>query len=319
MSFFARGRLVFHYVDRGRRGGGVPVLLLHGFPQTSTCWAAVGKRLTARGHRVLALDQRGYSEGARPRCRTAYRVTELVDDVLALLDHQELTEIHLVGHDWGAVVAWATAAWHPARVRTLTALSVPHPAAYASALRSPSQLLASAYTGVFQLPWLPELLISPRSPGGRFRLVRALTATGQTRDNAERDAAALAADGAMSAALNWYRAIPLTPSLRSVPPVNVPTLYVWSDGDSAVTRAAVEGNERCVAGPYRFEVMRGVSHWIPDQAPDRISAMIDEHIRSHAGVRRRTRRASGAVSEDRAGRYSSGGRPRRAIASRRSG
>src|SRR5688500_15827943 len=150
--------MTFDVVDGGPRDG-EPVVLLHGFPQDATAWKLVSPALHQAGLRTLAPDQRGYSPRARPRGRRHYRLREITDDVLALLDAARLRSAHVVGHDWGGMVAWALGAWHPDRVRTLTALSVPHPRAMTKAMVTSDQALRSYYMGLFQLPLLPERLL----------------------------------------------------------------------------------------------------------------------------------------------------------------
>ncbi|MDD7966009.1 alpha/beta fold hydrolase [Actinomycetospora lemnae] len=276
MDSFTRGALRFDVTEYGPADG-VPVLLLHGFPQTAASWEPVARRLADAGYRVLAPDQRGYSAGARPTGRRAYRVEELVDDVVALADAAGADTVHVVGHDWGAIVAWALAALRPDRVRTLTAVSVPHPAAFMAAMVSSRQLALSWYVYAFQLPALAERFLG--RPGG---LAAAVRRTGQSAERARRDEAALTAKGglrpALTGAINWYRATPFWEHRGLRVTVATPTLMVWSDGDSAVSRAAVEGNPRWVTGPYRLEVFPGTSHWIPDEAPDRLADLVLEHV-----------------------------------------
>lgn len=279
MDSFTRGALRFDVTEYGpgSTDGGAPVLLLHGFPQTAASWEPVARRLAEAGHRVLAPDQRGYSPGARPPGRRAYRVEELVDDVVALADAAGLGAVHIVGHDWGAVVAWALAALRPERVRTLTAVSVPHPAAFVKALVSSRQIALSWYMYAFQLPGVAERVLG--RPGA---LAAAARRAGQSPERARRDEAALAAKGglrsALTGAINWYRAMPWWEH-RGLPlTVGAPTLMVWSDGDVAVSRAAVDGTPRWVTGPYRLEVLSGVSHWIPDEVPDRLADLVLEHV-----------------------------------------
>src|SRR5215212_11289271 len=158
MDSFRRDGLTFDVIDAGPSDG-EPVVLLHGFPQDATAWNRVAPALHQHGLRTLALDQRGYSPMARPRGRAYYRLKETTADVLALLDAAGLPSAHVVGHDWGGVVAWALGAWHPDRVRTLTALSVPHPTAMQKAFLTSDQGLRSYYMGLFQLPLLPERLL----------------------------------------------------------------------------------------------------------------------------------------------------------------
>jgi pimeloyl-ACP methyl ester carboxylesterase len=151
------------------------VVLLHGFPQTSACWTPQLETLAAAGYRAVAPNQRGYSPTARPTTVSAYRLPELVADVVAIADRLDAETFHLVGHDWGGVVAWRLAGQQPERVSTLTAVSTPHPRAFARALLAGTQGLRSAYILVFRLPRLPELLL------GRPPAVGAAPAAGPGR------------------------------------------------------------------------------------------------------------------------------------------
>lgn len=145
--------------DEGPRSGEV-VVLLHGFPQDSRCWAEVAPILHRAGLRTLAPDQRGYSPGARPREVSAYRVGALAADVLAVLDAAGVERAHVVGHDWGGAVAWYLGERHPGRVETLTVVSTPHPRALARSMTRSLQPLRSWYTLAVQLPVLPELVLA---------------------------------------------------------------------------------------------------------------------------------------------------------------
>jgi len=148
---FSRGPLTFDVVDGGPPDG-PPVILLHGFPETSASWADVVPGLHRHGFRTLAPDQRGYSRGARPKGRRSYSIAELVRDVVALADAAGAERFHLVGHDWGGIVAWHFASAHPERLLTVTSLSTPHPAAFQDSLLRSTQLLKSYYMFAFQLP-----------------------------------------------------------------------------------------------------------------------------------------------------------------------
>nr|WP_252435473.1 alpha/beta fold hydrolase [Pseudonocardia humida] len=282
MRTVTRGDLTFDVVEHGPADGD-PVLLLHGFPQRASSWAGVASRLAGRGFRCVAPDQRGYSPGARPAGARAYAIDELVADALAVLDDVVGPDgrAHVVGHDWGAAVAWALAGRHPGRLRSLTAVSVPPPAAMLRAMRRGRQALASWYMLAFQVPGLAERALGADGKPFSPRLVATLRRSGQSAAAAERDAAAMAEDGALTAALNWYRAIRFS---RGTPGrIRVPTLYVWSDGDTAITRDAAQLADRYVAAPFRFVELRGVSHWIPDEAPDQLTELIAEHLAAHPG------------------------------------
>jgi pimeloyl-ACP methyl ester carboxylesterase len=254
-------------------------VLLHGFPQFNTSWNAVIDRLTATGYRCLAPNQRGYSPGARPMRRRDYRMPEIVEDVRALIDASGARRVHLVGHDWGAAAAWAAAAELSDRIATLTALSVPHPSAFLRALVTSRQGLLSWYMYFFQLPWLPERLLVGGNGAGA-RISKQLQSGGQSPEAAERDAKAMVEPGVLTAALNWYRAIPFT-DLRRGGKITVPTLYVWSDQDIALAEKPARDTARYVTGDYRFEVLHGASHWIPDEQPDKTADLLLEWFEAH--------------------------------------
>jgi pimeloyl-ACP methyl ester carboxylesterase len=258
---------------------GRPVLLLHGFPETSLSWASVTPLLTEAGLRTYAPDQLGYSPGARPDEVAAYSTPSLAQVTADLMTALDVPRADVVGHDWGANVAWALAGWHPDRVRSLTAVSVPHPAAYTVAYRTdPEQKERSAYIRLFWQPGKAEEVLL--ADDGR-RLRRMLSGgegeSGIPAEAIEQYVSVLSAPGALTAALNWYRAMS---SGDRVDPVGVPTTYVWSDGDVAIGRTAAEACANYVTGDYRFVELPGVTHWIPEQAPDRLAAAILERIAS---------------------------------------
>ena len=258
---------------------GRPVLLLHGFPETSLSWAAVTPLLTAAGLRTYAPDQLGYSPGARPDEVAAYSTPNLAQVTADLMTALGADRADVVGHDWGANVAWALAGWHPDRVRTLTAVSVPHPAAYTVAYRTdPEQKERSGYIRLFWQPGKAEEVLL--ADDGR-RLRRMLSGgdgdSGIPEEAIEQYVSVLSAPGALTAALNWYRAMS---SGDRVDPVAVPTTYVWSDGDVAIGRTAAEACANYVTGDYRFVELPGITHWIPEQAPDQLAAAILDRIAS---------------------------------------
>jgi pimeloyl-ACP methyl ester carboxylesterase len=262
---------VFDVRDAGPMDG-APVVLLHGFPQNSRSWEAVSPLMHGRGLRTIAPDQRGYSPGARPRPRRAYRSSELVKDVVALVEETGLGSVHLVGHDWGAAVAWSVAAQRPDLLRSLTALSVPHPAAFLRAMLTSRQGLTSWYMWFFQLPWLPERSLTSES------WERSLRSTGMSAGSAARDADLMRDRGAARGALNWYRAMVFTRPRSVRAKITVPTLYVWSDGDAAIGPKGAALTPRFVVAPYTYEVLERVSHWIPDEVPELLDALLAQHF-----------------------------------------
>lgn len=267
LTTYTHDGLTFDVTDEGPLDGEV-IVLLHGFPQRATSWDGVRPTLHDAGYRTVAPDQRGYSPGARPPRRGDYRLGALVDDVVALITAIGVGPVHVVGHDWGAAVAWSLAAAHPEQVRTLTSVSVPHPQAMMASLRTLDQLRRSWYMGFFWLPWLPERTLS--GPLGE----RFLTGAGMDRAGIARYRREIVADGALPGGLNWYRATLLSNPKGLGRRVRVPTTHVWSDGDSALGRAGAELSARYVVADYRLEILPGVSHWIPDEAPERLAEVI---------------------------------------------
>jgi len=250
--------------------GGRPVLLLHGFPQTSWAWRDELWALAAEGYRAVAPDQRGYCGGARPTGSEAYATDHLVGDVIALADSMEMDTFDLVGHDWGGMLAWLAASQRPDRVRSLTVVSTPHPLALSRANGRDDT------TAFLCTPEEPERQLLGADGSGRG-LASVLAHSGLDDDDASMYVTALSEPGALTAALNWFRAMDAT-SLADLRQVSVPTLYVWSTGDLAFGRDAAEATAEHVCGPYVFEVLEGVSHWIPEMAPERLSALLVGHL-----------------------------------------
>src|ERR1700744_1541974 len=281
MEQYRRNDLTFDVRDAGPADGPV-VVLLHGFPQHNDSWNAVIDRLTAQGYRCLAPNQRGYSPGARPSRRRDYRIPELVGDLGALIDASGARQVHLVGHDWGAAVAWAAAAEMPDRLATVSPISVPHPGAFMKSLATSRQGLASWYMYVFQLPRIPEWLLTRRHGALASEFLRR---SGQNRAAIERDVQAMSEPGAMTAGINWYRAIPLSDPRNNNQKISVPTLYVWSDRDIALLPKAAHDTARYVSGDYRFEILPDVSHWIPEEQPDKLADLLLDWFAAHQVLR----------------------------------
>jgi pimeloyl-ACP methyl ester carboxylesterase len=264
--------LVFDVLDGGPLEG-TAVVLLHGFPERASHWDGVARILHDRGYRTLAPDQRGYSPGARPRGRSSYRMSNLVADVAALVEEHG-SPVHLVGHDWGAAVAWTLAGRRADLVRSLTTVSVPHPAAFTRSMLGSSQVLRSWYLPLFWLPGLEHLA------GLRPDLaVQGLRRSGMTRDEAELFRTEILDYGALPGALAWYRALPWSARTRA-PRVRVPTTHVWSDGDAALARRGAELTEAYVDAPYRLVVLEGETHWLPTQAPRLLADAILDRVES---------------------------------------
>lgn len=275
-----RGDLVLTVREFAPTGDGsdatsrAPFLLLHGWPQDGRSWDAVVPHLLAAGHPVWVPDLRGTRPEAAPRSRWSYRASELIEDVAAIA--ALIGEpVHLVGHDWGAALAWWVACDRPELCRTLTAVSVPHTGAFLSALVTTRQARDSWYMLAFQLPVLPELLL-----GDPRRAARMLEASGQRPTVAARDAARLTDRRIARGGLGWYRAMALAAPRLLRTPASVPVLQVWSDGDVAVGLESNRRAARYAPAGFRLEVLSGVSHWIPDEVPDRLAALVLDHAAS---------------------------------------
>ncbi|MEU0084420.1 alpha/beta hydrolase [Streptomyces sp. NPDC006274] len=254
---------------------GRPVLLLHGFPQTRLVWKRQLAALAASGCRVVAPDQRGYSPGARPARPEDYRVGALVEDVVAITQELGWASFDLVGHDWGGAVAWWTADAHPGRVRTLTVVSTPHPGALATALRTDEdQRERSRY----MIDWRETPVTEERMLAADAAELRASYAGQVPPESADAYVRHLSRPGALTAALNWYRAG--RPD-GAIGVVDVPTLYVWSTRDSAFGPTAARETGQWVSGPYRFETLDGVSHWVPEEAPESLNSLLLGHLRAN--------------------------------------
>jgi pimeloyl-ACP methyl ester carboxylesterase len=223
----------------------------------------------------VAPDQRGYSPGARPQRPEDYGISRLVGDVIAITEELGWAAFDLAGHDWGGAVAWWTAHAHPGRVRTLTVVSTPHPGALATTLRTDQdQRDRSRY----MLDWRETPATEERMLAHDAQELRAFYAGKVPQASADAYVRHLTRPGALTATLNWYRAgRPDHP----IGVIDVPTLYVWSTDDDAFGPVAAQETARWVTGPYRFESLQGVSHWIPEEAPETLSHLLLDHLRAH--------------------------------------
>lgn len=274
------GPLTFDAVVHGPPDG-EPVLALHGFPEGAYCWRRVTPVLAAAGFRTVAPDQRGYSPGARPTTPEDYRMDLLVADAVALADELGWDTFHLVGHDWGGAVAWQVAGRHPERLRTLSVVSTPHPHALAEARAAgptadgDDQAARGSYMDTFRADGAEDLFLAD----DRALLKLMLEGSGMDPESAEHCLARATTREAVAGTLNWYRGAD-PGDAADLGPITAPTLYVWSTEDVALGRLAAELTAEHVDGPYRFEVLEGVSHWIPEAAPEALAALLVDHLTS---------------------------------------
>ena len=259
------------------------MVLLHGAPQTSACWNHQLAALAAAGHQAVAFTQRGYSPGARFDDVEAYTLDKLVGDVLEVADTLGFDRFDLVGHDFGGGVAWAVAGHHPDRVSTLTVASTPHPAAFADAYRSTAgsdeddQHERSGYMRMIKRT--PRGDLERMFLAGGDRTIRAAFAGLPEASVAEYLEIVGTFEG-MRASMDWYRA-GSNKTAAATPPAAMPTLFVWSDNDPALGPAAAEATAGFVTGPYRFVVLEGAGHWIPELAAEQFNRELLAHLASH--------------------------------------
>ena len=270
------GGFVFDAIAAGPPTG-EPVMLLHGFPSTSHQFEHQVRALGAAGYYAVAPDQRGYSPRARPAMVEQYSMQYLVEDVIAMADQLGFGRFHLVGHDWGANVTWAVGGNHPERLITLNPISVPHPLAFTQALLNSDsdQAQRSSYITFFQTPNSQDVLLTNDA-----QLLRDIY-TGVNEEDIDVYLEALGTPEALSAALNWYRALNFGSSLV-VGQIGLPTLFIWSDEDAALGPDGAMFTVNFVDGPYKLEILEGVNHWVTDITPEAVSQLLLEHIEAYS-------------------------------------
>ncbi|MET7638052.1 alpha/beta hydrolase [Streptomyces sp. NPDC005438] len=256
------------------------VLLLHGWPEFADSWAPALEELATAGYRALAVNQRGYSPGARPEDPEAYALAETTADALAFADSQGADTFHLVGHDWGGIIGWYLAGEYPERLRSLSVLSTAHPLAVSQAMaEDPEQRRRFAYIRFFREPEQAAEKALLAEEG------KALSEVYEGRvppELAERYVRRLSEPGALTASLNWYRAMEGGPNLQARR-TTVPTLYVWGSEDVAFSREMAEATGDHVDAPYRFHPLEGASHWLPEEVPERINLLLLEQLAAYRG------------------------------------
>ncbi len=266
----ARGQ-VFRARVAGLQNDGPALILLHGFPETSAMWAPLLEAAAAAGYRVVAFDQRGYSPGARPSGVARYAIAELREDVLAIADALDFEQFHLVGHDWGSIVGWGVTGEHPERVLSWASLSIPHPSA---AQESRADQGAPAYVRMFRVPGVAETLLSF---GGMAMLRRMNPALppGQIDEYL----AVFSEPGALTAALNWYRALGQGPLDLDAPEIVRPSLWIYGDREMQVfvNERVRELQRRYMKGPFEpIELEAG--HWLMQEQTDLVVAAVMKHL-----------------------------------------
>ncbi|MEE4281514.1 MAG: alpha/beta hydrolase [Pseudomonadales bacterium] len=256
--------------------GATPVLLLHGFPLSAHSWRHQLPALAANGYFAMAPNQRGYSPGVRPSQVEAYAIELLVEDAIAVASHFGYEQFHLVGHDWGGTLAWEIAAKHSSRVLSLSVLSRPHPKAFLDAMHEgQDQAKRSGHQGFFQSEEATDWLLVDDAA----QLRGLLRDQGVPDDDVAAYLNGLLTHDAMDAVINWYRARgPLT---RTLPAIQIPTLYIWGNEDATVGRVAALATSEQIAAPYTFIELSGIGHFSTDQAPDAVNQALLRHLADH--------------------------------------
>jgi pimeloyl-ACP methyl ester carboxylesterase len=259
-------------IEVGDHGSGPAVLLIHGWPDTGDLWRNQVTALVEAGYRALVPDLRGFGATDRPEGVDAYNLLLLIGDMVAVLDHAGVERAHVVGHDWGAAIGWSLAAFVPDRVASLAALSVGHPASFAAA--GLEQRQRSWYMLLFQFEGVAERWLSDDDFAG-FRGWAGHPDHGAVTTR-------LQEPGALTASLNLYRANLPPESLLGppveLPPIECPTLGIWSSGDMALTERQMVCSAEHVKGPWRYERVEGVGHWLQLEAPDAVNRLVLEHL-----------------------------------------
>ena len=274
------GEHVFDALAAGPADGEF-VLLLHGYPAFAECWTEELVALGEAGYRAVAVDQRGYSPGARPTEISDYTVDKLVSAALGFADSQGAGRFHLVAHDWGGAVSWSLAGSHSDRLKSFTVLSTPHPQALHAAVKSDKdQYDKFEYIRFFRgnVGGAEQGVLADN--GARLRSVYGGKVPA---DLVESYVKRFSEPGVLTAALSWYRAVPTDDLDIPAGRVSAPTLFIWGAEDQALGRTAAEATKDWVDGPYRFVALPGEGHWLPDGAAAKVIPLMMEHIAANKG------------------------------------
>lgn len=268
-----------HYVTQGE---GKLMLMLHGFPEFWYSWRHQIPEFS-RDYKVVALDLRGYNESDKPKDIEAYKMSELTKDIEGVIRELGYQSCILVGHDWGGAIAWSFAYAHPEMVDKLIVLNLPHPAKFAQGLRSPQQLLKSSYIFLFQLPLLPELLLQSND----YQLIgfaftnMAVDKSAFSQEDLEAYKDAAAKRGALTAMLNYYRNIFddsfLTTNQEQWKMLDLPTLMIWGENDTALGKELTYGTEEYVSD-FQIKYIPNCSHWVQQERPELVNQYMREFL-----------------------------------------
>lgn len=276
-NFISTNGINLHYVSQG---SGKLMLMLHGFPEFWYSWRHQIKEFASDYHTV-ALDLRGYNDSDKPASLSAYQMSEFIQDLKGVITGLGYEDCILVAHDWGGAIAWNFAYAYPEMVEKLIVLNIPHPAKFAQGLRTPQQLLKSWYIMAFQIPFLPELLFQLNDYQAIKEAFSGMaidkTAFSEADLNAYRDAAAK--PGALTAMINYYRGIfPLLFNGEPEWPIlEIPTLTIWGEADTALGKELTYGTEAYVRD-WQIKYIPNCSHWVQQEQPALVNSYIWEFL-----------------------------------------
>lgn len=276
---FQNGIVKLHAVALGPKDGPV-VVLLHGFPEFWYGWHRQIGPLAAAGFRVIVPDQRGYNLSSKPSGVSAYALTELVSDVIAIADQLGQQRILLAGHDWGAAVAWSAALLHPQRIAKLAVVNVPHPSVMRKFLNTRfRQFRRSWYMFFFQLPWLPEALLAASNYRSAARsLLRSSRPGTFSPEDLVQYRAAWSQPGALTATINWYRALFRFRTKFTNRTVHVPTRILWGERDAFLLPEMAQESLRYCDNAELF-TFADATHWLQHEEPARVSELLIDFFR----------------------------------------
>lgn len=269
------GGVRLHYVTAGE---GPLVVFLHGFPDFGFTWRAILPRVARAGFRAVAVDTRGVNLSDRPAGVRAYGVDRLVADVAGLVRALGASRAHVVGHDFGAGVAWAFAMTHPETIDRLVVLNGPHPKRLIEAMKQPSQLLKSWYVFAFQVPWLPEAMLEMDRYETLIRSIRDEPRRPPSREELEHYREAYARRGALHAMINYYRAMFRPSAAPKLARIDAPVLVVWGEDDPHLERTLADPPADMVPNGRVLRVA-GATHWVHWDEPERVADAIVAFLR----------------------------------------
>jgi len=283
VEFIEAGEMRFEVQTCGDPNSLKLALFLHGFPEHAYSWRYQMPLMARLGYKVWAPNQRGYGNTTRPKGMKAYRIEHLVEDVGALIDASGCREVTLFGHDWGGAVAWFAAIKKIRPLERLVVMNIPHPGIFREAMKhNRTQQKRSLYILFFQLPWLPEFLMRRKGADMVGKAFRGM-AIDKSRFPDEvldvyRKNALL--PGAATAMLNWYRAARYQDRSEAYAVVDVPTLMIWGEEDSALGKELTLGTEKHVKD-FTVRYLPDVSHWVQQEAPEQVNEILEAWLRDH--------------------------------------